>query len=167
LDFGSAAADLRLTNETTIVLAPFYQTDFRDTARIGGVNAYWDLFDPNLHLGGYVSTTLEPNLGWFLQVRGELDVRKVSTPGLTNLTKSDYEWAGGTARLNLFFFPYATTVPEFIRNRFSFFATVSAFHDVNSGQNILEYTAALAYKELPTARVPSHWNMIGELTRIR
>jgi hypothetical protein len=81
-----------------------------------------------------------------LQIRGELDVRKVSTPGLTNLAKSDYEWAGGTARLNLFFFPYSTTVPEFLRNRFSFFATVSAFHDVNSGQNILEYTAALAYK---------------------
>jgi hypothetical protein len=127
-------------------IAPFYQTDFRDIARIDGVSAFWDIFDPNLHLGGYVSTTLEPDLGWFLQIRGETDVVKVSTPGLTNLTKSDYAWTGGTARLNLFFFPYETNVPEFLRNRFSFVATVAAFHDVNSGQNIVEYTAALAYK---------------------
>jgi len=130
-------------------IAPFYQTDFRDIAQIGGVSAYWDLYDPNLHLGGYISTTLEPNLGWFLQVRGETDVVKVSTPGLTNLTKSDYAWTGGTARLNLFFFPYATNVPEFLRNTFSFVATVAAFHDVNSGQNVVEYTAALAYKIAP------------------
>jgi hypothetical protein len=127
-------------------IAPFYQTDFRGIARIDGVSAYWDLFDPKLHLGGYFSTMLEPNLGWFLQIRGETDVLKVSTPGLTNLTKSDYAWIGGTARLNLFFFPYATNVPEFLRNRFSFVASVDAFHDMNSGQNITEYTAALAYK---------------------
>jgi hypothetical protein len=130
-------------------LAPFYQTDFRGIAQIDGVSAYWDVYDANLHLGGYVSTPLEPNLGWFVQLRGEADALKVTVPGLTNLVKSNYEWVGGTARLNMFFFPLATNVPVFLQNRVSFIATVDAFHDMNSGQNITKYTAALAYKITP------------------
>jgi len=127
-------------------VAPYYQTDFRGIARVDGVSSYWDVYDPNLHLGGYISTPLEPYLGWFLQLRGETDIRQVSNPGLTSLTKSEYAWTGGTARLNLFFFPLATNIPEFLRNRFSFIATVGVFHDAYSGQNIQKYTAALAYK---------------------
>jgi hypothetical protein len=53
---------------------------------------------------------------------------------------------GGTARLNMFFLPYAMEVPDFIRNRFAFYAVANYFTDTRSGMNIHMYTANLAYK---------------------
>jgi len=125
-------------------IAPYFQTDYRDEARAGGAKAYWDLYDPDLHLGGYLDT--DPYLGWFIQIRGEADALKVGSVGVTNLAKTDYEWFGGTAALNVFFLPADTNVPDIIRNRFAFYATASYFTDAHSGMNIHYYTAKLAYK---------------------
>jgi len=73
--------------------SPYYQTDFRGEARAYGFNGYWDAYDLRYHLGGYLKT--DPYLGWFVQLRGETDIRQVDIPGVTGLTKSNYEWAGG------------------------------------------------------------------------
>lgn len=127
-----------------ITASPFYQTDFRGIAQVTGVNVYWDPYDADMHLGGYINTN--PYLGWFVQVRGQASIVNVSDPGLTNLSKTDYEWVGGTARLNMYFFPLAMDVSPQIRNRFSFIATADFFHDVRSGMDIRKYTAALKYK---------------------
>jgi hypothetical protein len=107
------------------------------------MHVYWDPYDPNLHLGGYINTN--PYLGWFLQIRGEADVFNVSNPGLTNLSKTSYAWVGGTARLNMYFFPLAEDVLPWLRNRFSFFARVDLFHDLHSGMDVNIYTVALKY----------------------
>jgi hypothetical protein len=48
-----------------------------------------------LHLGGYLDT--DPYLGWFAQLRGEVDEIEVSNVGVTNLSKTSYSWVEGTA----------------------------------------------------------------------
>jgi hypothetical protein len=125
--------------------APYVGTDYRGLARVYGANGYWDLYDPDLHLGGYLDTN--PYLGWFVQLRGETDIRQVDSTGVTNLTNRDYAWIGGTARLNMYFFP-SVGAPEF-RNRFSFIASASYFNDVRSGMNVGQYSATLKYKITP------------------
>jgi hypothetical protein len=128
-------------------IAPYGQTDYRGIGRAYGLNGFWDPYDADLHLGGYIDTN--PYLGWFLQVRGETDLRQVDVIGVTNLTNTDYVWIGGTARLNMFFFPYATNVPDMIRNRFSFIASASYFNDMRSGIDVRMYSTTLAYKIVP------------------
>jgi hypothetical protein len=125
-------------------LAPYVQTDYRGLARAGGASFYLDSYDPNLHLGGYIDTN--PYLGWFLQLRGEADAVDVSAVGVTNLKKTDYEWFGGTARLNMYFLPADLSVPDWIRNRFALYASASYFADARSGMNVHMYTANLSYK---------------------
>lgn len=125
-------------------IAPYVQTDYRDLARAEGVKVYWDPYDADLHLGGYIDTN--PYLGWFVQLRGEADAIDVNSVGVTNLTKTNYDWVGGTAALNMYFLPSDPNVPDWIRNRFAFYATASYFTDARSGRDIHYYTARLSYK---------------------
>jgi hypothetical protein len=128
-------------------VAPYGETDYRGIGRAYGVNGFWDVYDAGLHLGGYIDTN--PDLGWFVQLRGETDLRQVDVIGVTNLTNKNYEWVGGTARLNMFFFPSNPTIPEVIRNRVSLIASASYFDDRNSGMETRLYSATLAYKITP------------------
>jgi hypothetical protein len=130
--------------------APYYQTDFRGEARAYGFNGYWDAYDLRYHLGGYLDTN--PYLGWFVQVRGEADIRQVDIPGVTGLSKSNYEWAGATARLTLNLLPSAD-VPDWLLNRFSFIATAKYFHDFNSGMDVSFYQATLKYRLNPYSSI--------------
>jgi hypothetical protein len=127
--------------------APYAETDYRGIARVYGANGYWDLYDANLHLGGYINS--DPYLGWFVQLRGETDIRQVDAIGVTNLTKTSYAWIGGTARLNMYLFPLATDVPEIVRNRFSLIASANYFTDLQSGMSVHMYSVTFAYKITP------------------
>ena len=133
-----------IVQRQVFTLAPYYLTDFRGEAVANGLDGYWDLYDATLHLGGYINN--DPNLGWFVQLRGEVDARHVSEPGLTNLKKADYAWVGGTARLNMFFFPFSDSVPEFLQNRLSLIASANWFRDLKSGLEARKYVVTLAYK---------------------
>jgi hypothetical protein len=128
-------------------VAPYFQTDYRDEARASGVNVKWQPYDAELHLGGYIDTN--PYLGWFVQLQGEVNALDVNSVGVTNLTKSNYDWIGGTVALNMYFLPAALDVPDIIRNRFAFYATGSYFTDARSGMDIHYYTARLSYKITP------------------
>ncbi|MGY4257648.1 hypothetical protein ACVI1L_004716 [Bradyrhizobium sp. USDA 4516] len=130
--------------------APYYQSDFRGEARAYGFNGYWDAYDLRYHLGGYLKT--DPYLGWFVQLRGEADIRQVDIPGVTGLSKTNYEWAGATARLTFNFLPSAD-VPDWLLNRFSFIATAKYFHDFNSGMDVNFYQATLKYRLNPYSSI--------------
>ena len=127
-------------------LSPYYQTDFRGEARAYGFNGYWDAYDLRYNLGGYLKTN--PYLGWFVQLRGEADIRQVDIPGVTGLSSTSYEWAGATARLTMIFLPFAD-VPDWLQNRFSFIGTAKYFHDFRSGMHVSLYQATLKYKLNP------------------
>jgi len=120
-------------------LSPYYQTDFRGEARAYGFNGYWDAYDLRYNLGGYLKTN--PYLGWFVQLRGEADIRQVDIPGVTGLSSTSYDWAGATARLTMIFLPSAD-VPDWLQNRFSFIATAKYFHDFRSGMDVSLYQAS-------------------------
>ena len=124
-------------------IAPYYLSDYRGVARVHGVNAYWDAYDSDLHLGGYINTN--PYLGWFVQVRGEADVRDVQAVGFTNLDKSRYAWLGGTIRASFFLFPSAMNVDPAFRNRISFIGEADWFDDARSGRQIHKYVATAKY----------------------
>lgn len=124
-------------------VAPYFLSDYRGVARVQGVNAYWDAYDADLHLGGYINTN--PYLGWFVQVRGEADVRDVQTVGFTNLDKSRYAWLGGTVRASFFLFPSAMNVDPALRNRISFIGEASWFDDLRTGHQIRKYVATAKY----------------------
>jgi hypothetical protein len=124
-------------------IAPYYLTDYRGEARAQGVNAYWDVYDSKWHLGGYINTN--PYLGWFVQLRGEADVRDVNAVGLTNLDKTRYAWVGGTVRANFFLFPLTTDVDPALRNRLSFIGEFDWFDDLRSGNQIHKYVATAKY----------------------
>jgi hypothetical protein len=126
--------------------SPYYQTDFRGEARAYGFNGYWDAYDLRYNLGGYLDTN--PYLGWFLQLRGEADLRQVDVPGVTGLSRTSYDWAGGTARLTFVFFPSAD-VPPWLQDRFSLIASANYFHDFKSGMDIHLYRATVKYKLNP------------------
>jgi hypothetical protein len=123
--------------------APYYLTDYRGEARAQGFNGYWDLYDANLHLGGYISGN--PTLDWFIQLRGEADVRDVDRVGVTDLEKKRYAWVGGTARASFFLFPSDMNVDPALRNRISFIGEASWFNDLRSGAQIHKYVATAKY----------------------
>ena len=131
----------------TFTWAPYYQTDYRNIARVNGMNFYWDPVDTRVNLGGYFFGT-GTNLDWFWEIRGEADVREVATPGLTNLANRDYAWGGVTAAIHFFLFPNAD-VPDFFRNRFVLNGTAKYFHDFRSNMDVHLYEAELQYKIAP------------------
>lgn len=124
-------------------VAPYYLTDYRGIARAEGTNFYWDAYDSDLHLGGYLKS--DPYLGWFVQVRGEADIRKVDAVGVTNLMKKDYAWLGGTIRANFFLFPSTMDVPPELRNRLSFIGEVDWYDDARTNSRIWKYVATAKY----------------------
>jgi len=107
------------------------------------LNAYWDLYDANLHLGGYVSSN--PVLDWYVQLRGEADMRDVNAVGVTNLNKTRYRGVGGTARAMFFLFPSDMNVAPALRNRISFIGEASWFNDLRTGAQIHKYVATAKY----------------------
>ena len=124
-------------------VSPYIQSDFRGKARIGGGSAYWDPYDADLHLGGYV--TGDPYLGWFWQFRGVADIQDVQDPGLTGLKQGVSTWIGAQARLNVTLFPLATTVPSFLQNRLSFIGEYDYFQDLSQGRTAALLDATLKY----------------------
>jgi hypothetical protein len=124
-------------------VAPYYLTDYRGLARAEGTNLYWDAYDSDLHLGGYLNT--DPNLGWFVQLRGEGDIRNVDAVGVTNLQKREYAWLGGTVRASFFLFPTSMNVPPELRNRLSFIGEMDWFDDAKSNSTIWKYVATAKY----------------------
>jgi len=91
------------------VLTPYYQTDFRHEASAVGVRLGWEPVMPDINLGGRLGVP-NPYLDWYWQVRGETDVKNVSDPGATGLTKGTYYWLGGTARVYFNLFPGRGTI---------------------------------------------------------
>ena len=57
-----------------------------------GLNLYWDAFDADLHLGGYINAN--PYLRWFVQLRARLISVEVNAVGVTNLDLGALRMAG-------------------------------------------------------------------------
>jgi hypothetical protein len=134
----------RLFNLQDFKVSPYYQTDFRGVAQVGGVTATWEPWQYEIRLGGS-PTLLSPSFDWYWRVQAEADVKSVERIGYTNLELGRYAWVGGTFQVYGFFFPTSTVVPEFLQNRLNAVFTLQGYHDAYSSTSISKYSAELAY----------------------
>jgi hypothetical protein len=131
-------------NYQAFIIAPYLQTDFRGVAQIGGLTAAWEPVQYFVRLGGS-PTLLSEYFDWYWQLRAEADIKQVDTVGFTGLQLGRYAWLGTTTRINGFFFPTSTNVPEFLQNRLHAIATYQAYWDANTSAKISQYSIELAY----------------------
>jgi hypothetical protein len=126
--------------------SPYYQTDFRDQARVEGLTLAWEPVQHLILLGQ--GRPLNDFIGGFWQLRAEADITQVDSVGLTKLALGRHDWVGATARANVFFFPIGVDHPwaPWLLNRISFVGTAQFFRDTDIGRNVRYYTAALQYQ---------------------
>jgi hypothetical protein len=135
-----------LIPENFLYVSPFHQTDFRDLARIDGVNLAWEPRALEYALGA--SAVGNAYYAFLWQFRGEYEWINVSNPGLTNLTKGEHDWIGETTRVNFALFPlnaYKDWSP-LIGGRFAVIGTAQFYYDARTGTEVQNYSAMLQYK---------------------
>ena len=120
---------------------------------------------PTLHLGGYINAN--PYLGWFVQLRGEADIREVNAVGVTNLDLGRYAWLGGTLRASFFLFPFDMNVNPLLRNRLSFIGEANWFTDANTGRNIHKYVATAKYNISEQGNLVDPGGVIAQYGQVR
>jgi hypothetical protein len=132
--------------ENFFYVSPFHQTDFRDLARIEGVNLAWEPHSLDLALGA--SALGNAYYAFLWQFRGEYEWIEVSNPGLTSLIKGEHSWVGETTRFNLALFPLNSYIDwsPLVGGRFSLIGTAQYYYDTQTGTEARNYSAMLQYK---------------------
>lgn len=129
--------------------SPFYQTDVRGAAEIGGADLWWSPVSQQIFLG--VGAT-PPYFSFFWQFKGEAELTQVSNPGYTDFSPGGHAQFGEQIRPHLNFFPlssgvdYPDWVNSWIAGRLSFIGTQQYYFDAASKQAAPYYTAQLQYK---------------------
>jgi hypothetical protein len=150
LKYGS---DFQLSLSTTQFLitdhyfyaSPYYQTDYRNLARVtGAIFAYEPVASRFFLDAGPVT----PYFSFFWQLRAEADIVDVESPGLTNLKMGSHTWIGATARPNLALFPLNSTIawPDWLGGRISLIGTFQYYQDTENSVQARYYSAILQYK---------------------
>jgi hypothetical protein len=130
-------------------ISPFYQTDFRGIAQIGGADFAWEPFAPEIALG--TSAKGDPNAYYTFiwQFKAEAELTDVSNPGLTNLIKGNHTWIGETTSATLGILPLNAQNEKSwgdIAGRISVNASAEYYYDTQTGANAPYYTASINYK---------------------
>jgi hypothetical protein len=147
VDFQIGVSTTQLPIEDSyFYISPYYQTDFQQKARLDGLVLAWEPVVSALSLGTQHITS--PYLKFFWQLRPEVDLIRVSDPGLTKFSRGDLSLLGATVRANLALFPINTQIPwnDWIAGRISFIGTASDFWDSQTGVDLKYYTVAAQYK---------------------
>jgi hypothetical protein len=133
-----------------LIVSPFDQTDFRGTAHASGVDIAYEPQADDIYLNQSNGPLLGGYLDGYWQILPEVEIRQVTSAGLTNLKLGDYEWFGGTARGNLFLFtnapPGSWAADPAIANRISLIGTAQYFWDSRHSQEARNYSAEVQYK---------------------
>ncbi len=130
----------------TIDIAPYYQTDFRGTARIEGLDAVWEPYNLDILLGGRYDEQARRLIGFYWRLQGEADINRVETAGRTDfLSETDHAFLGGTLQARTIFFQNVPEVGEALCGRIYSSGTAQYFADVETGRTISNYTAEVGY----------------------
>lgn len=125
--------------------SPFYQTDFRGLAQIGGADFAWQPIAPELALAA--SAKGNPYYAFVWQFKGEAELTGVSNPGLTKLIKGDHTWIGETTSATLGILPLNPQINwGAIAGRVSLNASAEYYYDTQTGVTAPYYTASIQYK---------------------
>jgi hypothetical protein len=128
--------------------SPYYQTDFRGAAEIGGVDFSWQPVNPQLYLGVAAPNDL---FSFLWQLKAEAELTQISNPGYTAFTSAGrHALFGEQIRANLALFPFNSgkddPFDKWVAGRFSLIGTQQYYFDVATKQNAPYYTAQLQYK---------------------
>ncbi len=88
--------------------SPFYQTDYRDTAQIGGVDLIYEPLvapPPGAPILGINEGYIDKTFSYLTQFSAEAELTDVSNPGYTALAKGATRLIGEAVRPNLTLFP--------------------------------------------------------------
>jgi len=130
-------------------LSPFYQTDFRGLAQIGGTDISWQPISLPLHLG------VAPTDSFYIflwQFKAESELTQVSNPGYTDLSSGGHALFGDVVRANLALFPLNSDVhlgpwfDSWVAGRLSFIGTQQYYWDAASKRRAPYYSLMLQYK---------------------
>ncbi|WP_158808545.1 hypothetical protein [Beijerinckia sp. L45] len=125
--------------------SPFFQSDFRGTARVYGGTFAAEPQVGALNLG-VVRHSFDV-LDFWWQVRPQATFAQVDTVGLTNYRTGFHPFLGAIVRANFNFFPSTGGQwPSWLADRLAFVATASLFSDVGQRAHYDYYTAQLQYK---------------------
>jgi hypothetical protein len=129
----------------SVDIAPYYQTDFRGRGRIEGIDAIWEPYNLDLHLGGRYDEQAPELIGFYWRLQAEADINHVYAAGLTNfLSNTDHAFLGGTVQARMILFQ---NMPEAgpLCGRIYVSATGQAFSDVDQGRGLSNYSAEIGY----------------------
>jgi hypothetical protein len=127
-------------------ISPFYQTDYNELARIGGIDL---IYEPTIDYLKVNETYIDNNISYITQFLAESEFTNVSNPGLTQLVKGQHAWLGETARPNLTLFPGVYSddfVNKWIAGRISLIGTQEFYWDADTRRTAPYYSAILQYK---------------------
>jgi hypothetical protein len=117
---------------------PFFQTDFRGVARMGGLQLLAEPVDPSLHLRVDPFANSGRTLGFIWRIVPEADLMYVSVPGSTNYLKGTYDWIGGNAQATFIPFEGMTKDQTFaFLSRFSFVITYKYLVNASNTQSFV------------------------------
>ncbi|HZO44400.1 MAG TPA: hypothetical protein VFB68_00815 [Xanthobacteraceae bacterium] len=126
-------------------LSPYVQTDFRGRARIAGINALWEPYNPGAHLGGRDDTNARKWIGFYWRLQGEIDAFRVEEAGLTNFkSNTSYALVGGRVQGRAILFQNMPEVGPLCGRIFAN-ATLESFWDAESSTTISNRIAEVGY----------------------
>jgi len=132
-------------------LRPYWQTDFRGEGQIAGVQALWEPYKEQWHLGGRFDVAAPKLVGILWRVIGEFNGIHVDKPGLSDYAAhTNYAWLGGTLQVRAVLFENLATVPEWLCGRIVLNGSTNYFWDARSGKTVNDNEARVGYKLAPS-----------------
>ena len=129
-------------------VGPYFQTDFRGSARIGGVSAQYEPLNGALHLGetNDLSPTNPQLIAYFLRVLPEIDYNHVDNAGLTRLrSDTDNAFLGGTLQLRSILLPNNDVLGTTLCGRIYVNGTAQYFNNVLTHHSLSNYIGEVGF----------------------
>jgi hypothetical protein len=122
----------------TFSLLPYYQTDFRGYASIGGVQALVEPYDPNIYLGSAWTTGRPQIFDGYWRLIGDANPIWVDNAGLTSFqSHTTYGLVGGIVQLRGTLFANTPNIPKALCGRISVLGSFQPMWDASNYQETI------------------------------
>ena len=129
-------------------VAPYFQTDFRGIAKIGGISAVYEPVNVDLHLGALSDLSpANPQLAaYFIRVLPEIDYNYVENAGLTRFrSHAENAFIGGTLQVRSVLLPNNDVFGKAFCGRIYVNGTAQYFENLVTGRSLSNYIAEMGY----------------------
>jgi hypothetical protein len=127
-------------------LLPYYQTDFRGYARIGGIQAFAEAYSPDWHLGYQLTTHTPQMFDWYWRLIAAANPIWVDDAGLTSFhSHTNYALFGGLGQLRGTLFANTPEVGKALCGRISLLGSYQPMWDASSHNYVGNIHAEIDY----------------------